>query len=91
MNSLYDFSQILISRGGRVMKTMFKLLLIAVLVLPLSGVSAKAQSTKQQIEELQAQIRQLQIQNQQQIQQLQQQVQTLQKCAAAVGSDAFPD
>lgn len=60
------------------MKAIFKLLLISVLVLPLSGVAARAESANQQIEELKEQIRQLQIQNQQQIQQLQQQVQTLQ-------------
>jgi phosphate-selective porin OprO and OprP len=60
------------------MKTLLKLLLIAVLVLPLSGITAKAESTNQQIEELKQQIQQLQQQSQQQIQQLQQQVQTLQ-------------
>jgi hypothetical protein len=46
--------------------------------MPLSSVSAHAQSTKQQIEELQRQIQQMQSQYQQQIQQLQQQIQTLQ-------------
>lgn len=60
------------------MKTLAKLLFAAALVLPLFVTDAAAQSTKQQIEELQEQIRQLQMQNQQQIQQLQQQVQTLQ-------------
>ena len=60
------------------MKTLLKLLLIAVLILPLSGTIAKGQSTNQQIQQLEEQVRQLQMQNQQQIQQLQQQIQTLQ-------------
>jgi predicted PurR-regulated permease PerM len=56
------------------MKTLLKLLVIVVLVLPLTGVPAKAQSTKQQIQELKQQIEAIQLQNQQQIQQLQQQI-----------------
>ncbi len=60
------------------MKTLLKLLLIAVMILPLSGTIAKGQSTNQQIQQLEEQVRQLQMQNQQQIQQLQQQIQTLQ-------------
>lgn len=60
------------------MNTFLKLLLIAVMILPLSGTIAKAQSANQQIQQLQEQVRQLQIQNQQQIEQLQQQIQTLQ-------------
>ena len=66
------------SGGGRVMKTIFKLALLAVLVMPFSGNMANAASTSQQIEDLQQQIQQMQSQYQQQIQQLQQQIQTLQ-------------
>ncbi|HKQ33062.1 MAG TPA: porin, partial [Thermodesulfobacteriota bacterium] len=60
------------------MKSIFKLALLAVLVVPLSGTMARAASTSQQIEELQQQIQQMQSQYQQQIQQMQQQLQTLQ-------------
>lgn len=60
------------------MKTLLKLLLIAVCVMPLSGTLARAASTNQQIEELKQQIQQMQSQYQQQIQQMQQQLQTLQ-------------
>ncbi|MGH7849513.1 MAG: porin, partial [Thermodesulfobacteriota bacterium] len=65
------------------MKTLLKLLVIAVLVLPLTGVPAKAQSTKQQIQELKQQIEAIQLQNQQQIQQLQQQIELMENARQA--------
>lgn len=65
------------------MKMLLKLLVIAVLVLPLTGVPAKAQSTKQQIQELKQQIEAIQLQNQQQIQQLQQQIELMENARQA--------
>jgi phosphate-selective porin OprO/OprP len=64
------------------MKNLLKLLLIAVLILPLSGITAKAQSTKAEIEQLKQQIKAIQEQNQRQIQQLQQQIQQLENSRA---------
>jgi hypothetical protein len=65
------------------MKTLLKLLVIAVLALPLTGIPAKAQSTKQQIQELKQQIEAIQLQNQQQIQQLQQQIELMENARQA--------
>lgn len=65
------------------MNTFVKLLLIAILVLPFSGVSAEAQSTKQQIQELKQQIEAIQLQNQQQIDQLKQQIELLENARQA--------
>lgn len=59
------------------MKALLKLLLIAMVVLPFSGVQANAQSTKQEIEELKQQIQAIQQQSQQQIEQLQRKVEML--------------
>ena len=59
------------------MKMFLKLLIIAAIVLPLSGVTAKAQSTKAQIEALKQQIEAIQLQNQQQIEQLKQQIEMM--------------
>ncbi len=52
------------------MKSVLKLLLIAVLVVPFFGIDSQAQSTKAQIQDLKQQIDAIQHQNQQQIQQL---------------------
>jgi len=65
------------------MKFLLKMLILAVLVLPFSGLDSKAQSTKQQIEELKQQIEAIQRQNQQQIQQLQQQIELMENQRAA--------
>lgn len=65
------------------MKTLLKLLVIAVLVLPLSGITAKAQSTKQQIQDLKQRIEAIQLQNQQQIEQLKQQIELLENARQA--------
>ncbi len=65
------------------MKALLKLLLIAVVVLPLSGIQAEAQSTKQQIEDLKQQIEAIQLQNQQQIQQLQRQIEMMENAREA--------
>jgi phosphate-selective porin OprO/OprP len=59
------------------MKTLLKLLVLAVVVLPFSGIQANAQSTKQEIEELKQQIQAIQQQSQQQIEQLQKKVEML--------------
>lgn len=65
------------------MKALLKLLLIAAVVLPLSGTEARAQSTKQQIEDLKQQIEAIQLQNQQQIEQLKQQIELLENARQA--------
>jgi len=59
------------------MKFLLKMLILTVLVLPFSDIDSRAQSTKQQIEELKRQIEVIQRQNQQQIQQLQQQIELM--------------
>ncbi|MFI5322628.1 MAG: porin, partial [Thermodesulfobacteriota bacterium] len=65
------------------MRTLLKLLFIAVLAVPISGVTAKAQSSQQQqIEELKQQIQAIQMQNQQQIEQLKQEIQQLENARA---------
>ena len=53
------------------MKFLLKMLILTLLVLPFGAVNSKAQSTKQQIEELKQQIEAIQRQNQQQIRQQQ--------------------
>ena len=65
------------------MKFLFKMLILTVLVLPFGGVDSKAQSTKQQIEELKQQIEAIQRQNQQQIRELQQQIELMENQRAA--------
>jgi phosphate-selective porin OprO and OprP len=65
------------------MTSLIKLLVIAVLLLPLFSNNSHAQSTKQQIEELKQQIEAIQRQNQQQIEQLQQQVELMENERAA--------
>lgn len=65
------------------MKALLKFILIAVVVLPLSGIEAGAQSTKQQIEDLKQQIEAIQLQNQQQIEQLKQQIEQLENARQA--------
>lgn len=65
------------------MKSVIRLLLIAVLVLPFFGVNSQAQSTKAQIQDLKQQIEEIQRQNQQQIQQLQQQIELMENERAA--------
>jgi len=59
------------------MKLLLKLLIFAAIVLPLSGVTTKAESTKAQIEALKQQIEEIQRQNQQQIEQLKQQIEMM--------------
>lgn len=65
------------------MKFLLKMLILAVLVLPFSGMDSQAQSTKQQIQDLKQQIEAIQLQNQQQIQQLQQQIELMENQRAA--------
>jgi len=65
------------------MKTLLKLIFIVAVVLPFSGISANAQSTKQQIEELKQQIEAIQLQNQQQIDQLKRQIESLENARQA--------
>ncbi|MEM7008257.1 MAG: porin [Thermodesulfobacteriota bacterium] len=65
------------------MKSVIRLLLIAVLVLPLFGNDAQAQSTRAQIQDLKQQMEALQLQNQQQMQQLQQQIELLENARVA--------
>lgn len=65
------------------MKSLLKLLLIAVLVVPFFGIDSQAQSTKAQIEDLKQQIDAIQRQNQQQIQQLQQQIELMENARQA--------
>jgi len=65
------------------MKSVLRLLLIAVLVLPFFGIDSQAQSTKAQIQELKEQMDALQRQNQQQMQQLQQQIELLENARHA--------
>jgi len=59
------------------MKLLLKLLIFSAIVLPLSGVTTKAESTKAQIEALKQQIEEIQRQNQQQIEQLQKQIELM--------------
>ncbi len=59
------------------MKVLLRLFLIAVFILPLFSVSAKAKSTREEIEELKQQIEAMQLQHQQQIEQLRQQVELM--------------
>lgn len=59
------------------MKALLKFIVIAAVFLPLSGLPANAQSTKQQLEELKQQINAIQQQSQQQIEQLQKKVEML--------------
>ena len=65
------------------MKSVIRLILIAVLVLPFFGANAQAQSTRAQIQDLKQQMQALQQQNQQQIQQLQQQIELLENARVA--------
>ncbi len=65
------------------MNSVIRLLLIAVLVIPIFGENAQAQSTRAQIQDLKQQIEALQRQNQQQIQQLQQQIELLENARQA--------
>jgi len=65
------------------MKSVLKLLLIAVLAMPFLGVESQAQSTRAQIEDLKQQIEAIQRQNQQQIQQLQQQIELMENARHA--------
>ncbi|MEQ9620014.1 MAG: porin [Deltaproteobacteria bacterium] len=65
------------------MKALLKLLLIAAVVLPFSGMDAGAQSTKQDIEALKKQIDAIQRQSQQQIEQLQRKVEMLETAREA--------
>jgi hypothetical protein len=65
------------------MKSVLKLLLIAVLIMPFFGIDSQAQSTKAQIEAMKQQIDAIQRQNQQQIQQLQQQIELMENARQA--------
>lgn len=65
------------------MKSVFRLLLITVLVLPFLGAESQAQTTRAQIQDLKEQINAIQQQNQQQIQQLQQQIEVLENARQA--------
>jgi phosphate-selective porin OprO/OprP len=65
------------------MKMLLKLLIFAAIVLPLSGVTTKAESTKAQIEALKQQIEAIQLQNQQQIEQLKEQIELMENAREA--------
>lgn len=65
------------------MKLLLKVLIFAAIVLPLSSVTTKAESTKAQIEALKQQIEAIQRQNQQQIKQLKQQIELMENAREA--------
>jgi len=65
------------------MKLLIKLMLFTAIVLPLSGITSKAESTKAQIETLKQQIEAIQVQNQQQIEALKQQIELMETAREA--------
>ncbi len=65
------------------MKLFIKLLIVTVILVPISSISVKAQSTRTQIEDLKQQIDAIQRQNQQQIEQLKQQIELLENARVA--------